>query len=66
MNHETLWTLGSKVRASEGKGVGDWHRPVMGIKEGAYCMVHWALYATNESWNFTSKLRMYCMVSNIT
>ena len=30
---------------------------VMGIKEGRYCMVHWVLYATNESWNFTSKTR---------
>uniref|UniRef100_A0A452VNY8 Uncharacterized protein n=1 Tax=Ursus maritimus TaxID=29073 RepID=A0A452VNY8_URSMA len=26
-------------------------------KEGTYCMVHWVLYATNESWNFTSKTR---------
>uniref|UniRef100_A0A452USJ4 Coagulation factor V n=1 Tax=Ursus maritimus TaxID=29073 RepID=A0A452USJ4_URSMA len=27
----------------------------MGSKEGTYCMVHWVLHATNESWNFTSK-----------
>ena len=27
----------------------------MGIKEGMYCMVHWVLYASNESWKFTSK-----------
>lgn len=27
----------------------------MGIKEGMYCMEHWALYADNESWNTTSK-----------
>ena len=57
MNHERLWTLGNKLRASEGRRVGDWDRPVMGIKEGTYCMVHWVLYATNESWNFTSKTR---------
>ena len=47
MNHERLWTLGNKLRVSEGR--------VMGIKEGTYCMVHWVLYASNESWNFTSK-----------
>ena len=40
MNHETLWTLGNKLRASEGRGLGDWDRPVMGIKQGTYCMVH--------------------------
>ena len=53
MNHERLWTLGNKPRASEGKGVGDWDRLVMGTKESMYCMVHWVLYATNESLNFT-------------
>ena len=47
----------NKLRASEGMGVGDWDRPVMGIKEGTYCMVHWVLYASNESWNFISKTR---------
>ena len=40
-----------------GMGVGDWASPVMGSKEGTYCMVHWVLYATNESSNFTSKTR---------
>ena len=55
MNLERLWTLETKLRASEGKGVGDWDRPVVGIKEGTYFMVHWLLYASNESWNFTSK-----------
>ena len=57
MNHERLWTLGNKLRASEGWGVGIWDRLVMGSKEGTYCMVHWVLYASNESWNFTSKTR---------
>ena len=56
MNHERLWTLGNKLRASEGRGVGDWDRPAMG-KEGTYCMVQWALYANNESWNTTSKTK---------
>ena len=65
MNHERLWTLGSKLRVSEGRGEGDWDRPVMGIKEGTYCMEPWVLYANNESWNTTSKTRMYCMVTNI-
>ena len=40
-----------------GEGVGEWDRLVMGRKEGIYCMVHWVLYATNESWKFTSKTR---------
>ena len=57
MNHERLWTLGKKLRASEGRGVGDWAGPVMGIKEDMYCMEHWVLCANNESWNFTSKTR---------
>ena len=39
-NHERLWTLGNKLRASEWRRVGDWDRPVMGIKEGTYCMQH--------------------------
>ena len=59
-----LWE--KKLRASEGRGMGDWDRPMMGIKEGTYCMVHWVLYANNESWNITSNLRMYFMMTNIT
>ena len=39
------------------EGVGDWDRPVMGIKEGMYCMESWVLHTSNESWNFTSKTR---------
>ena len=38
-----------------GEGAGVWDRPVMGIKEATYCMVHWVLYASNESWNFKKK-----------
>ena len=57
MKHERLWTLRNKLRASEERGMGEWDRLVMGSKEGTYCMVHWVLYATNESWNFTSKTR---------
>ena len=50
-----LWTLGNKLRTSEGTGVGEWDRLVMGCKEGTYCMVHWVLYATNGASNFTSE-----------
>ena len=57
MNHERLWTLGNKLRASAGRGLREWVRLVMGIKEGMYCMVHWVLYVTNGTWNFTSKTR---------
>ena len=58
MKHERLWTLGKKLMVAEGRGMGGWSSPVMGIKEGTYCtycMVHWVLYANNESWNTTSK-----------
>ena len=47
--------LRNKLRASEGRGVGEWDGPVMGSKEGTYCMVHRVLYATNEASNFTSE-----------
>ena len=57
MNDERLWPLRNKLRASEGRGVGEWDRLVLGGKEGTYCMVQWVLYANNESWNFTSKTR---------
>ena len=56
MNHERLWTLGNELRVLEGRVAGDWARPVLGIKEGTYCMKHWVLYAKNESWNTTSKV----------
>ena len=42
-------------RASERRGLGDRDRPVMGIKEGTYCMVHWVLYASKEAWNIATK-----------
>ena len=56
MNHERLWTPGNKVRDSEGRGMGEWDRLVMGGGESTYCMVHWVLYATNESSSFTSEV----------
>ena len=55
MKHERLWTLGNKLKVSEGRGVGDWDRPVMGSKEGTYCMEHWVFYANNELRNTTPK-----------
>ena len=58
MKHGRLWTLRNKLRASEERGMEDWDRLVMGIKEGTYCMVHWLLYTSNESWNCTSKTRV--------
>ena len=56
MKHERLWTLRNKL-SFRGEGVGEWDRLVMLSKEGMYCMVHWVLYLTNETWNFTSKTR---------
>ena len=43
---------GKKLRASEGRRVAEWDRLVMGSKADTYCMVHWVLYATNETSNF--------------
>ena len=40
-----------------GEGGGGWASPVMGSKEGTYCMVHWVLYATNESSKLASETR---------
>ena len=56
MKHERLWTQ-KKTEGFREEGVGEWDRVVMGIKEGTYCMVHWVLYTSNESWNFTTKNR---------
>ena len=55
MKHERLWTLGNKLRASEGRGLGEWDRLVMGSKEGTCCRGHWVGDATKESSNFTSE-----------
>ena len=48
---------GKQTEGFRGEGVGEWDRLVMSSKEGTYCMVHWVLYARNESWNFTPKTR---------
>lgn len=55
------WTPGNKVR--EGRGVGGWMSPVMGMKEGPDCVDHWALYANNDHGTLHQKLRMYSMAS---
>ena len=57
MKHERLWTLRNKLRASEGRGVGEWDRLVMDIKEGMHFTVQWVLDTSNESWKFASKTR---------
>ena len=46
---------GKQTEGFRGRGVGEWDRLVMGSMEGTYCMVHWVLYATNESSHFTSE-----------
>ena len=65
MKHERLWTLRNKLRASEGRGVGDWVRLVMGIKEGMYCMEHSCYTQVMNQGTLHQKLRMYRMVTNI-
>ena len=57
MKHERLWTLRNKLRAAEGRGVEEWDRLMIAGGEGTYCMVHWVLYATNESSNLASETR---------
>ena len=37
MNHERRWTMGTKLRNTEGRGMGGWVSPVMGIKESVCC-----------------------------
>ena len=54
-----------KLRASEGRDVGEWDRLVMCIKEGMYSMVLCVLYASNESGTLHQKLGVYCMVTNM-
>lgn len=38
----------------EGRGVGRWVSPVVGIKEGTDYMEHWVLYANSGLWNTIS------------
>ena len=38
MNHERLWTLGNKLKVSEGRGLGGWGCRVMSTKEGTFVM----------------------------
>ena len=40
---------GKQTEGFRGEGGGGLGRSVMGIMEGIYCMVHWVLYANNES-----------------
>ena len=54
MRDYRLWDTNCRLQRGGG---GEWDRLVMGIKEGMHCMVHWVLYSSNESWNFTSKTR---------
>ena len=48
---------GKQTEGFRREGLGHWDRPVTGIKEGTYHMVHWVLYTNNESWNITSKTK---------
>ena len=47
----------NQTEGLRGEGLGEWDRPVVGSKEGTYCIVHCVLYATNESSRFTSEAR---------
>lgn len=35
--------------------MGGWVKLVVGMKEGTYCMEHWVLHVSHESWNTTSR-----------
>ena len=57
---------GKQTEGFRGRGVKDWDRLVMGIKESTYCMVHWVLSQVMNHGTLHQKLGMYCMVTNIT
>ena len=65
MKHERLWTLGNKLRASEGREVGEWDRLVMGSKEGTYWSTGCYMQTMNHG-TLHQKLRIYCLVTNTT
>ena len=46
---------GKQTDGFRGEWGGGWDMLVMGSEEGMHCMEHWVLYASNESWNTTSK-----------
>ena len=50
-----LWTLGNKLRVTEGRVGGGTGNQVIGIKEGTCCDEHWVLCVTDELLNTTSK-----------
>ena len=53
-------------RQTEGfGGAGGWASPVMGIKEGTYCMEHQVYTQTMNHGTPYQKLVMYCVVTNI-
>ena len=61
------WETMNSGKQSEGfrrEGGGGWVSPVMGIKEGRYCMEHRVLYTMNHG-TVHQKLMVYCMVTNI-
>ena len=56
-NHERLWTLRNKLRVLKRRVAGGWVSPVVGIKEGIYCMKHWVWCINNEFWITENKLK---------
>ena len=48
-----------------GEGVGEWDRPVMGSKEGTYCIVHWFYTQLMKHQTLHWNPGLYCMVTNI-
>ena len=48
---------GKQPEGFRGEGGGGWDRPVMGIKEGTYCMEHGVFYRKIDWWNTTSKTK---------
>ena len=54
---------GKQTGDFRGEGVGEGDGLVVGSKEGTYFMVHWVLYATNESLSTTPKTIDVCTLA---
>ena len=57
---------GKQTEGFRGEGVGDWDRPVMGIKEARIAWCTGCYMQIMNHGTLHQKLGMYCMVTNIT
>ena len=65
MSHEILWTLGNKLRVSEGRGVGDGLAQWWVLRRGRIAWCTGCYTQVMNHGTLHQKLGMYCMVTNI-